>query len=67
LTDNFQTKLNREKPFNFYKKTEIEVKRDIIKILPERPGSTYDIQGNTLFVKDIEEFWQTKHVVIVHK
>lgn len=67
LKDNFQTKLDREKPFNFYKKTEIEVKRDIIKILPDRPSDTYDIRGNTLFVKDIEEFWQTKHVVIVHK
>jgi len=67
LTDNFQTKLDREKPFNFYKKTEIEVKRDIIKILPDRPSDTYDIRGNTLFVNDIEEFWQTKHVVIVHK
>jgi len=67
LRDNFQKKLDREKPFNFYKKTEIEVKREIIKILPERPGSTYDIQDNMLFIKDIEEFWQTKHVVIVHK
>lgn len=67
LTDNFQTKLDREKPFNFYKKTEIEVKRDIIKILPDRPDDTYNIRGNILFVKDIEEFWQTKHVVIVHK
>ncbi len=67
LTDNFQTKLDREKPFNFYKKTEIEVKREIIKILPDRPDDTYDIRGNILFVEDIEEFWQTKHVVIVHK
>jgi len=67
VTDDFQKKFDKTKPFNFYKKTEIEVKRDIIKILPERPSNTYTIKDNTLYVKDIEEFWQTKHVVIVHK
>ena len=67
LTDDFQTKFDREKPFNFYKKTEIEAKREIIKILPERPENTYSIQNNILYIRDIDEFWQTKHVVIVHK
>ncbi len=67
VKDDFQRKLDKTKPFNFYKKTEIEVKKDIIKILPERPESTYTIKDNVLYVKDIDEFWQTKHVVIVHK
>jgi len=67
LQSNYQQKLDKEKPFNFYKKTEIEVKRDIIKILPERPSNTYEIRGNMLFIKDIEDFWRTKNIVIVHK
>jgi len=67
VKDDFQRKLDKTKPFNFYKKTEIEVKKDIIKILPERPQNTYAIKDNVLYVKDIDEFWQTKHVVIVHK
>lgn len=67
VTDGFQKKLDRTKPFNFYKKTDIEVKKDIIKILPERPASTYSIADNVLRIKDAEEFWQTKHVVIIHK
>lgn len=67
VRDDFQRKLDKTKPFNFYKKTEIEVKKDIIKILPERPENTYSIKDNVLYVKDIDEFWQTKHVVIVHK
>ncbi len=67
ITDDFQRKLDKTKPFNFYKTTEIEAKKDIIKILPARPEKTYEIKGNVLYVKDIEEFWQTKHVVIVHK
>lgn len=67
VTDDFQKKLDKTKPFNFYKTTEIEAKKDIIKILPARPEKTYEIKSNVLYVKDAEEFWQTKHVVIVHK
>jgi len=65
VTDNFQKKFDKSKPFNFYKKTEIETKKDIIKILPERPENTYTIKDNVLYVKDVEDFWQAKHVVIV--
>ncbi len=66
LTDDFQEKFEKN-PFNFYKTTEIEAKKEIIRILPERPERTYQIKDNVLYIKDVEDFWQSKHVVIVHK
>lgn len=63
----YQSKLKKDFPIDFYNKKEIETKSDILAILPKRPTSSYKIVGNKLIVKNIETFWQTRDVVIVLK
>jgi len=66
-TANYQSKLKKDFPIDFFNKREIETKSDILAILPTRPSNSYKIDGNVLQVKNIEVFWQTRDVVIVLK
>lgn len=65
LTPDFQSKLKRDYPINFNKKTEIETKSEIQSILPERDPSSYSIKGNVLTIKKVDLFWQTREAVLV--
>lgn len=65
LQSDWQVKVPKERPINFYKQTEIKTNSVIDAILPKRDEAFYEIDGNTLRIKDIEGFWQTKMVVLV--
>ncbi len=67
LTPDYQKKLKRDHPINFYKKTEIETKGEIQAIFPERDPSSYSIKGNILSVKKVDLFWQAREAIIVLK
>lgn len=66
-TPGYQSKLKKDFPIDFYNKTEIETKGDIMAVLPERPAGSYKIEGNLLKIRNIKTFWETRNVVIVLK
>jgi len=67
IMPNYQSKLKKSYPIDFYNQKEIETKSDILAVLPPRPDNSYKIDGNLLKIKNIETFWQTRNVIIVLK
>ncbi len=67
LQDNFQSKIDKTAPINFYTETELSFERPILAVLPERPAASYRIDGNNLSIKKPETFWENRDAIIVLK
>jgi len=70
LTKEYQTSVRaNSSSIDYYESNTVECGNEgkIISVLPERPASSYQIDGHKLIVKDTEAFWKTDKVVVLIK
>lgn len=70
LTKEYQTAVRaNSSSIDYYESDNVEcgTEGQIIAVLPERPSTSYQINGHKLIVKDTEEFWKTDKIVVLIK